>query len=213
MKIKFEYNRDKDVWCLLNKGKSSNNSPFPTRVYKELVASGGGNPNEKNTSEFIDQYINKNNYNIKKYIDDCESDFQIFSEEYTKIAERIFGVSVDKDIKVYITVNNRCPYSIEENWLFVSISKESPIMTIMHELWHFYTWYKFGFYEEKIGKQTYNDIKEALTVLLNVECKDLLPEGKQDNGYEQHKELREQILRLWSEDKDIEKLWDKILNK
>ncbi len=83
----------------------------------------------------------------------------------------------------------------------------------MHELWHFYTWYRFGLYEEKIGKQRYNDIKEALTVLLNVECKDLLPEDKQDNGYEQHKELREQILQIWSRDKNIENLWKKIVER
>lgn len=213
MKIKLEYNRDKDVWCLLNKGKSSNNSPFPTRVYKELVASVGDNPNEKNTSEFIDQYIEKNNYNIPKYIEDCDNEYKTFFEQYTKIAERIFGVSIEKDITVYITVNNRCPYSVVENWFFVSISKESPRMTMMHELWHFYTWYKFGSYEEKIGKQKYNDIKEALTALLNVECKDLMLDDKQNNGYEQHKELREQILQIWSEDKNIDNLWNKIIEK
>ena len=37
-KINFTYNRQKDIWCLLNKGKSSNNSQSATKVYQELVS-------------------------------------------------------------------------------------------------------------------------------------------------------------------------------
>lgn len=212
MKIQFEYNRDRDVWCLLNKGKSSNNSPLPTKVYEELIDFAGENLNKENTSAFIDQYINKNSFNIEKSIQDCEKDSLMFLENYKKIAESLFKVSLDKDVTAYLTVNTRCPYSVEENWFYISVSNVVPRMTIMHELWHFYTWYKFGSYEEKIGKQRYNDAKEALTVLINVECKDLLPEGKEDRGYVQHKELRDKILQLWSENKDIEKLWDNIVD-
>ena len=67
----------------------------------------------------------------------------------------------------------------------------------MHELWHFYIWYKFGAeWTEKLGNQKYEDLKEALTVLLNAECNDLFPYGKEDAGYAQHKELREEIKKL-----------------
>ncbi|MDQ5957331.1 MAG: hypothetical protein QG614_306 [Patescibacteria group bacterium] len=84
----------------------------------------------------------------------------------------------------------------------------------MHELWHFYTWCGIGFYqEEKIGKQKYNDLKEALTVLLNVECKDLLSEGVIDIGYHQHKEIRHKILEYWEKDKNIVKLWDYLVSE
>ena len=80
---------------------------------------------------------------------------------------------------------------------------------MMHELWHFYTWHSFGITEEgTMGKQRYNDIKEALTVLLNIECKDLLPDGVKDEGYSQHKKLRGRIVELWSKDKDIHRLWE-----
>lgn len=83
----------------------------------------------------------------------------------------------------------------------------------MHELWHFYTWYGLGVdQEEKLGKQKYNDLKEALTVLLNVECNDLLPEGMLDTGYSQHQEIRRTILEFWEKDKDIKKLWDYLID-
>ena len=79
----------------------------------------------------------------------------------------------------------------------------------MHELWHFYTLYGLGTdQEEKIGKQKYNDLKESLTVLLNVECKNLLPEGVVDMGYTQHQDLRKKILEYWEKDKNIKNLWN-----
>ena len=79
----------------------------------------------------------------------------------------------------------------------------------MHELWHFYTWYSLGINQvEKLGKEKYNDLKEALTVLLNVEFRDLLPEGIIDAGYPQHKELRDKILKFWEKDRNIINLWN-----
>jgi hypothetical protein len=77
----------------------------------------------------------------------------------------------------------------------------------MHELWHFYTWYKFGReVEQKIGKERYNDIKEALTVLLNIECSDLMAD-EIDRGYPQHQDLRSKIADVWSKSKDIDGVW------
>ncbi|MEK7185638.1 MAG: hypothetical protein AAB726_03380 [Patescibacteria group bacterium] len=208
VKLKFEYNKEKDAWCLLNKGKSSNNSSQPTKVYSELVSAYGDNPDEKSASVFIDQYLEKHNYNIPQYLQDCQRKFDSISSEFEKVAERIFGISLEKEITVYLTVNNRCPYSIEENWFFVSISQHSQIGTIMHELWHFYTWYKFGVSEEeRLGAKKYNDVKEALTVLLNVECKHLLPEGMEDSGYPQHQKLREKILELYKQNIDVDYVW------
>lgn len=82
----------------------------------------------------------------------------------------------------------------------------------MHELWHFYTWSKFGDNEEqKIGVRKYNDMKEALTVLLNIECKHLLPEGVLDMGYPQHQELRNRISELWKKNPDILYVWTEAL--
>ena len=83
----------------------------------------------------------------------------------------------------------------------------------MHELWHFYTWYGLGTDQErKLGRQKYNDLKESLTVLLNVECNDLMPAGIQDNGYPQHQELRAMILDFWAHEKSIIKLWDYLIS-
>jgi hypothetical protein len=55
---------------------------------------------------------------------------------------------------------------------------------------------------EGLSKEKYNDIKESLTVILNSDFADLM-EGAIDEGYPQHQEMRSEIMKLWSESKDI----------
>ncbi len=211
MKLNFSYDKKEDIWVLLNKGKSTNNSPTPTKVYEQLVEFSGENPDENSTSNFIDKYINENNIEISTLIKNYQKEFDTISDEFQKIAARIFGVSLKENITVYLTINNRCPYNISKNLFFVSVSNNSALRTTMHELWHFYTWYKFGADKQKrIGAEKYNDIKEALTVLLNIECRDLLPEGVKDFGYPQHQELRNEILKLWEQNPNIDFVWKKL---
>ncbi len=199
------------VWCLLNKGKSSNNSQTITKVYEELVAQYGDNPTEADTATFIEQHLKDQHIVIEKSIEQYQRDWDSIAEEFKQRAEKIFGVTLPQDVTAYLTINTRSPYSIQDHYFFVSFSAISARRTAMHELWHFYTWYGLGEGEEaRMGKQEYNERKEALTVLLNVECKDLLPDGVIDNGYPQHKELREKILQLWEKEKDIKKLWSQL---
>lgn len=194
---------------MLTKGKSSNNSSYPTKVYTELVKKIDDNPDERSTSIFIDQYKADRDIDIVEYINKSKKEFAVISNEFIKTAEKVFGVSLNDKITVYLTVNNRCPYNIEEKWFFISLSYNFSTTIIMHELWHFYTWEKFGSEQDRIGKEKYNHIKEALTVLLNVECKHLFPEGVEDQGYPQHQELREKILDFWKEKPDIDFVWER----
>lgn len=213
MKVTFKYDRKKDVWCLLSFGKSSQNSPNPTKTYEQLVAFAGENPSDDMVSKFIDRYITENNIDIREYVAKYQTDWDTVSEKYQKVAERVFDVSLVDDVTAYLSINRRCPYNTEQNFFFVPVPATLQRKIAMHELWHFYTWYKFGIiWEEKIGRQKYNELKEALTVLLNVECGELMPVGVSDLGYPQHQELRNKILRIWSEDKNIVRLWNNLVS-
>jgi len=213
MRIEFAYSLEKDIWCLLNKGKSSNNSPNPTKVYQELVLRYGENPTSEETSKFIEEYLSENNIDTGECIARFQKDWEKVANEYQKRAEAVFQVSLPKKITAYLTTNNRCPYNIEENYFYVSMSTPSPVvLTIMHELWHFYTWYSLGVSQyEKLGKERYNDIKESLTVLLNSECADLFPKGTEDKGYPQHQEMRAKISNMWISDKNLQKIIAKLI--
>lgn len=209
MQVKFKYDKEKDIWCLLNKGKSSSNSQTPTKIYEKLVAECGENLTPEVTSIFIEKYILDNSINLEERTREFQKDWDEVSIEFQKRARAIFGVSLPQNVTAYLTVNTRCPYSIENNYFYVSIQGTSARKTVLHELWHFYTWYGVGpEQEQKVGKQKYNDLKEALTVLLNIECRDLLPEGVEDAGYPQHKELREKILNFWAKEKNMSSLWE-----
>lgn len=214
MNLVFGYNKEKDIWCLLNKGKSSSHSQNATKQYQQLTEKYGENLSTETVGEFIDSYLLDKNVSIEKYINLYQKDWDTVSEEYHRRAEEIFGTKLSTDIKAYLTINSRCPYGIEENYFFVTVPTYDYIArkTVMHELWHFYTWYGLGADQvEKLGAQKYGELKEALTVLLNVECKDLLPEEVEDSGYSQHKELREKILQYWEKDSDIKRLWEYLL--
>lgn len=212
--IKFTYSKEKDIWCLLNKGKKSSNSPHATKVYQLLEEQCGENPTTEATSKFIDDYLAENNVSLEEYIQKYLADWSLVSEEYHRRARAIFDVTLPSNVTAYLTVNNRNPYSISDNLFYVSVPRDSIRKTIMHELWHFYTWYGLGTgQEEMLGKQKYNDIKESLTVLLNEECSDLLPKGVSDDGYLQHQELRNEIITLWREQKDVAKIWNELAGR
>ncbi len=214
MNLTFTYDKSRDIWCMLHYGKGSNNSSAPTKVYEELVAEYGEAPTENDISAFIEKYCVRNNVRMDEYISSFQKEWNSVESEYHKRAEEIFGVTIPSDTIAYLTINNRCPYDIEKNLFFVSAPGYSSTKTAMHEFWHFYTWYKYGKeWEPKLGSQRYNDIKEALTVLLNVEYKDLLPGGIEDWGYPQHKELRGKILEIWSKDRNMDALWKTLVSE
>jgi hypothetical protein len=211
MEVIFDYSKEKDIWCLLNKGKSSNNNPNPTKVYELLVERCGENPTGEATSFFIDEYLAENSTSIDIFRDKYAEEWLRISDEYHNRAEAIFDVSLPLKVTAYLTINNRNPYSISDNLFYVTIPRETVRKTIMHELWHFYTWYGLGIEQENIlGKEKYNTAKEALTVLLNVEYADLLPAGVSDVGYPQHQKLRQDISDMWQNNKDLKSLWKEI---
>ena len=214
MKPTFVYEKEKDVWCLLNKGKSSTHSQNPTKQYEQLVEKYGASPSPESVGDFIDNYLSDKDVSIEKYLNLYQKDWDTVAKEYHSRAEEIFGIKIPTEIKAYLTINGRCPYSIEESYFFVTVPTYDYIArkTAMHELWHFYTWYGLGAEQvQKLGIEKYGELKEALTVLLNVECKDLLPERVEDTGYPQHKELREKILKFWETDKNINNLWNYLI--
>ena len=214
MQVNFTYDKEKDIWCLLNKGKSSNNSQTSTKQYEQLIEKYGENATTETTAIFVDEYITENQIDIPNRIEDFQKNWESVSTVFQKRAEAIFDVSLPNDITAYLTINSRCPYNIQDNFFYVSLQSSHAIRTIMHELWHFYTWYGFlgTNQKERLGKHKYNDLKEALTVLLNIECEDLLPEGVVDTGYPHHQETRQRILEYWEKDRNIKNLWNYLVS-
>lgn len=116
-----------------------------------------------------------------------------------------------KKFTVFITTVGRCPYFQSEDAFMIQILGKdinAKILTIAHEIMHL----QFHYYYEKelrksISNKEFHNIKEALTVLLNLEFKDLIK--KTDMGYPEHKKLREFMEKEWKKKKDFDILLEK----
>lgn len=211
MPVTFTYSHERDVWCILRYGKESAHSSTPTRMYAQLTTAYGNNPTEADVSTFITNHITRNSIETSACIEAYQKDWDTIAHTFHERAMQVFGVTLPSPITAYLTINERCPYSIEDNLFFVSFPRASARPVAMHELWHFYTWYRFGVTgSETLDMRIYEDIKEALTVLLNATCADLFPEGVYDVGYSQHQTLRAHILNLWKTNNDIEYVWHEL---
>ncbi len=131
---------------------------------------------------------------------------------FFKRASKIFDCKLSDTITVYLTHNERCTYNLKERYFFVRIGSASANVTIMHELLHFFTYEAFGakLLAQEDSREKYNDIKEALTELLNTEFKDLM-DGQVDRGYAQHQDLRLRVREYWGWDKNMGRLIQHLL--
>ena len=165
-------------------------------------------------NKFINEYIANNKINIAQDLEIIENKWNQVNKLFWLRAEKIFKTKLpNKQIIGYLTTNNICGYNIRDNCFFITLMSTSSNLIIMHELWHFFTWYSFGKNFKKnniISKEKYYDIKESLTEILNLEFKDLLG-GQIDKGYFPHQKIREKVKKLWIKHKNIKKVVDELL--
>ncbi len=209
MKIHFTYDENKDIECLLSKGAGSQNSPNKTKTYEALLAFTSDITNKEKVREFVRKYIQDNNIEMSAVVAQLQGNWDTVAEAYEKRAEEVFDVKIENNITAFVTITGRYPYNIDQNFFYVS-TKKNANQIAMHELWHFYTWYKFGGDAKKLGDAKYNDKKEALSVLLNETCADLMA-GEIDRGYPQHQELRNIMKEQWQKTHDINIVWQGIV--
>jgi GrpB-like predicted nucleotidyltransferase (UPF0157 family) len=213
MKLQFAYNLDKDIENFIN-GTRAVNSKKPTKFQTLFSEKYGDNFEKEKVRTFIEEQDKINSFDANKEIVATEERWRTVEPIFIERVEKIFGISYPVPIiTVYLTHNERCTYNIEENYFFVKIGSEFSNNTLMHELLHFYTWQVFGkkLLDEGLSKLAYNDIKESLTELLNLEFSDLM-NGKRDEGYPQHQDMRTGIQKFWTAEKDISALIQKLLS-
>jgi len=212
MKLHFAYNIEKDIENFI-KGTNATNSKKPTKFQISFSEKYGDNFEAEKVRAFIEEQDKISGFDANKEIVAVETRWKIAEPIFIERVEKLFGISYPAPIiTVYLTHNERCTYNIEQNYFFVRIGSEFSNNTIMHELLHFYTWHAFGkkLLDDGLSKLAYNDIKESLTELLNLEFSDLM-NGKRDEGYPQHQDMRAEIQKIWLVDKNISELIQKLL--
>ncbi|MBI4992332.1 MAG: hypothetical protein HZB99_03885 [Candidatus Harrisonbacteria bacterium] len=204
MKLYFAYDVDKDVENTIN-GTKAINSKKPTKFQNLFTEKYGDNFEAEKVKAFIQERDKESGFDVNKEIVAIEERWKIAEPIFIERMGKIFGISYTVPvITIYLTHNERCTYNTVKSYFFVKIGSEFSTNTIMHELLHFYTWYIFGkeLLDKGLSKLVYNDIKESLTELLNLEFSDLM-NGGADIGYPQHQKMRAQIREMWKSQKDI----------
>lgn len=209
-KINIVINIKKDVWNWWDAcNKVSYGVDWKERIHKSLRDKIVGK-SQKEAFNFLVPHL-KDLYKKIKINKKLVEAKNIFQKKERTIFSRMEKVTDRKiyrtDFNIYLTTFPRAPYDFKKGYIWLPIiwSKETYIRTFVHELLHFQTyayWQRMGL--RKLKKEEFEDVKEALTVILNEEFIDIM-EWK-DGGYEKHKSLRREILKQWRRDKNFDRL-------
>jgi hypothetical protein len=213
-KVTFKLDLEKDihnVWETANSNLTYGYD-FKKHIHKKTLSICRGKKFEECKKELAKGatkiYSNKLIPILIKAVNDS---WKTINDEYFRRLEKITKTKMYRNsFTGYLTFAGRCPYNTKEHYFYFSYFEpfarimEIAAHEIMHLQFHNTYWNKV---EKKIGKKKTGDLKEALTVLLNLEFRDLW--FVEDRGYQMHKELREFISQEWKKDKDFEKLIEK----
>lgn len=212
-KVIFKFDKEKDLW---NHWSKSNRKFLwsNSRIHPEIKKICEGKKFEECKEELSVHLskLQKSNI-IHLEINSLEKYWREIEQEFFKRMDKLMKNNFDKDIIAYLTTLGVCPYDPDEPSFMFSLFYSLPhqLQTCGHEIMHLY-FHKFYWdkIESQIGKERAGDLKEALSVLLNVEFRDLW--FAKDYGYKPHKDLRDFILKEWEKEKDFEKLLEKCVS-
>ena len=210
-KIQFSYDIEKDVDNVLIGFKIVQNGQNPDVLLRQIIDKFGESPSREQITGFIKE-IWKDKEDIKvEIIEHLKKHWNKINDIYFERLFRYIKITHQEEQTIPGFASSRygSGYSVPEWWFAVSLrngtmrNTTTAMHEIMHLFFHKYWWQKCL----QIGltdKQTW-DVKEAVTVLINAWCGDLITEL--DWGYPEHAELRRFIIKQWwPETKDFGKI-------
>lgn len=213
-KLEFKFDEEKDlynIWDACN-SKSCWGHDFKKNIPKNILKICKGKKFRACKAELNKKVkTTYKNHLIKEIVEYVNKLWKIREKEYFERLKKIMGEDFYcKKIDVYFTTASRCPYNYNKKhpYFYVSLFNGIPgiLSTAGHELMHlqFHNSKYWNMVEKEVGYNKTCDLKEALTVLLNLEFKDLWM--AKDQGYPNHQRLREFIEKEWKKEKDFDKL-------
>lgn len=215
-KLSFQYSFQKDAWAWVLIAKSQ--SPFsdskpqerapqiPPQLFQKIDRLSYDKA-QKEVVRYLKQRPKQDLYQeaIKAKINSLEKVWPDKEKEFFKRLSKITQKPIyQENFQAYFTTGFMCPYNEKENWFTLSIWHGLPynIKTIAHELFHlqFLHYYK-NYCRQHLSKKQTEDLKEALTFILNTDFNDLLL--VQDEGYPAHQKMRTELEKIWRKDKDF----------
>lgn len=228
--LQFQVDKEDDInlWLrFINDSKKANSFGHSrlkglSKEFLDKVLDKPEDEQRKVISEEIEKYYTEENLTKFK----VES-YNKIKENLDKLIERLEKLHsrklpVDKIIVKYETFTC-CPYLWKgkgSDWfgLYFAqyvLDQNQQSKVFVHEVMHLFFHYYFfdDCLKKGLTKEQTMDLKEAVTVLINFEFKDLVE--REDYGHQGHKALRTLISEEWQkqEEKDFQKLLDVVIEK
>ncbi len=208
MKIEIVYDRERDIVNILQTTQSKNSSKL-TSIQSLYVEQYSDQFTKRELQQFLNRYFADNAVDINEEVARIQDGWDKIKVQSIKKLNKLFDLNLNEELTAFVTTDSRCTYNTDHGYFFVSFTStsNSPNLIILHELLHFYTKEKYydRLKEQGVSDKAYNDIKESLSVLLNIEFQDVL-KGEQDKGYSQHQEMRRFIKEKHAINPDIDVL-------
>lgn len=211
-KIKKSIKRDARNWWEAN-NRISYGHDFskncPVEIKKRVKGKKWEDVKQYLIKKITKKYFSQKEFNFlkKKFLPYLVSKEKKIIRILNNIHGRKFPVSF---VNIYYTSIKRCPYGMEKEGFWIQLNgggRDKDLMSsiIIHELMHLYfnRYYRHFCLENGLNREQTEDIKEAFTVVMNEEFKDLF--NQKDKGYDIHKKLRTYILKQWKKSKDFKK--------
>jgi len=222
-KVSFHYNFKKDAWSWVLFAKNNELwglnwkdqiSFIPDELLKKIIKK------DKKSARFLvyNHLISHPKKKlrqlvIKEELIFVEKTWEKIEKRFFKRMERVIQKPIfNNHFKCYLTSAFMCPYNEKEKWFMISMWHSVPksITTICHEILHLQFLHYYKKYCRKfLSKEETEDLKEALTFLLNTDFNDLIL--CEDSGYPHHKKLRCKLEKVWSQEKNFNKFLDRAI--
>lgn len=207
-RVIFKFDKESDLWNNWHKSNLKKLYGAELKLDDKIIKICKGKKFEDCRDE-LSEYLHEihNSPLMRLSLESAEKSWRLIENEFFTRMDRIMKNNFSKDITAYITTVKICPYNPKEpSFMFPFFSPLPNILKscgheIMHLYFHEFYW---NFVKDKIGEKNTSNLKEALTVLLNIEFKDLW--FVEDSGYKDHEKLREFIVKHWKKEKDFKKL-------
>lgn len=200
---------------LLNGGRKWGLGGIPLGI-PELIS------NSKNREEALnkikpmfDEFISRSEskQTIAHFVEVAQRNWQVIRERYFQTLSKMLETPIsefEKQYQAYFTFSQRCPFGAT----FFMFNKNADISnTASHEIMHIEFLKKYRNYlkEKGLSNDQIYHFKEILTALLNEDMKEIM--YRPDKGYADHQKLREKIVELYQEHKNLNEPFSNFLEK
>ncbi|MDI6780383.1 MAG: hypothetical protein QME25_09420 [Bacteroidota bacterium] len=209
-KVLFNYRQEKDIENIIIGLETVSRGRQPDKEITEIIKHCGPRPSKIDIQEYLkhrwegkEKILNFITSQLQEYWNTIEEDYFYHLTDRMQLMS-FYNIN---NLTGFLSTRYGCGYKIDAEWFAVSVHHSTlrNALIAMHEIMHIFfhkQWWQFCA-DKGVPAKNIWDIKEAVTVLLNLWFKDVLVDI--DLGYNEHTELRHLIKEWFLENRNFEK--------